>query len=102
MSQEVFDRGLALRKQVLGQDYVETSFRNADDFSRPLQNLLTEYCWGTVWGRKELPLKIRSMINLAMITALNRPHELRLHIKGALNNGVSREEIREIFLQATV
>ena len=76
--------------------------QNADDFSRPLQDLVTEYCWGAVWGRDGLPLKTRSMLNLAMISVLNRPHELRTHLRGALNNGVTREEIREIFLQVGI
>ena len=75
---------------------------NADEFSKPLQDLVTEYCWGAVWGREGLTLKTRSMLNLAMLTVLNRPHELRTHVKGALTNGVSRDEIREILLQAAI
>lgn len=102
MSQSMFDKGLEIRKAVLGAEYVESSIKNADDFSRPLQELVTEYCWGAVWGREGLPRKIRSMLNLAMITALNRPHELKLHLRGALRNGVTKEEIREIFLQAGI
>jgi 4-carboxymuconolactone decarboxylase len=102
MSQETFDRGLAIRKEVLGKDYVENSIKNADDFNRPLQELVTEYCWGAVWGREELPKKTRSLLNLAMLSALNRPHELKLHIQGALRNGVTREEIREVFLQVAI
>ena len=80
----------------------EGSFRSADDFNRPLQELVTEYCWGAVWGREELPRKTRSMLNLAMLSALNRPHELDLHIRGALRNGVTREEIREVLLQVAI
>ena len=72
------------------------------EFNRPLQDLVTEYCWGAVWGREELPRKTRSMLNLAMLSALNRPHELKMHIKGALTNGVSREEIREVLLQVAI
>ena len=96
MSKEVLERGLEIRKAVLGREFVEKSFASADEFNRPLQELVTEYCWGAVWGREELPRKIRSMLNLAMLSALNRPHELKMHIKGALTNGVSREEIREV------
>ncbi|MFC3283960.1 4-carboxymuconolactone decarboxylase [Litchfieldella rifensis] len=102
MSQERFERGLDKRRRVLGAEYVDQSIRNADDFTRPLQQLVTEYCWGEVWQRDGLSDRERSMINLAMITALNRPHELRLHIRGAINNGLSVEEIREILLQTAV
>jgi 4-carboxymuconolactone decarboxylase len=102
MSKEVLERGLEIRKAVLGREFVEKSYSTADDFNRPLQELVTEYCWGAVWGREELPRKTRSMLNLAMLSALNRPHELRMHIRGALTNGVSREEIREIFLQVAI
>ena len=102
MGQDRFDKGLALRKQVLGADYVERSMKGADDFSRPMQELSTEYCWGYVWTRPGLALRDRSLINIAMISALNRPHELKLHVKAALTNGLSREEIREVLLQVAV
>ena len=102
MGQDRFDKGLALRKQVLGADYVEKSMASADDFSRPMQELSTEYCWGYVWTRPGLELRERSLINLSMISALNRPHELKLHVKAALNNGLTREEIREVLLQVAV
>src|SRR6201990_1112281 len=102
MNKEIFDRGLAIRKKVLGAEFVEKSFASADDFNRPMQELTTEYCWGAVWGREELPHKTRSMLNLAMISILNRPHELKAHIKGALTNGVTRDEIREIFMQVMI
>jgi 4-carboxymuconolactone decarboxylase len=102
MSKEVFERGLEIRKSVLGAEYVEKSFASADEFNRPMQELVTEYCWGAVWGREELPKKTRSIINLAMISALNRPHELKIHVKGALRNGVSKAEIREVFLQVAI
>lgn len=102
MSKEVFDRGFEIRKSVLGAEFVEKSFASADDFNRPMQELVTEYCWGAVWGREELPFKTRSMLNLAMLSVLNRPHELKMHLKGALKNGVSRDEIREIFLQVAI
>ena len=96
------ERGLEIRKAVLGKEFVEKSFASADDFNRPLQELVTEYCWGAVWGREGLPRKTRSMLNLAMLSALNRPHELKMHVKGALRNGVSREEIREVLLQVGI
>jgi 4-carboxymuconolactone decarboxylase len=101
-SKEIFDRGLQIRKDVLGADFVEKSFATADDFNMPMQELTTEYCWGNCWGRDGLPRKTRSMLNLAMISALNRPHELKMHIRGALRNGVTKEEIREVFLQVAV
>lgn len=102
MSREKFEKGLEIRKAVLGKEYVENSLKNADDFTLPMQELSTEYCWGHVWGREGLSRKERSMINLAMISALNRPHELKLHVKGALVNGVTRDEIREILLQVAI
>ena len=102
MSNEKYEKGLKIRTQVLGEAYVQRSIENADDFTRPLQEMVTEYCWGHVWGREGLSLKERSMINLAMISALNRPHELKLHVRGALRNGLSREQIREILLQVGI
>jgi 4-carboxymuconolactone decarboxylase len=102
MSNEKYEKGLALRKQVLGKDYVEKSIANADDFSLPMQELSTEYCWGHVWSRPGLELRERSMINIAMISALNRPHELKLHVKAALNNGLTRDQIKEILLQVAI
>ena len=102
MSNELFERGLTIRKAVLGKEYVEKSLASADDFSRPMQELSTEYCWGKVWSRPGLERRDRSLINLAMIAALNRPHELKLHVEAALTNGVTREEICEVFLQVAV
>mgnify|MGYP001086795458 CR=1 FL=1 len=102
MDQKTFDIGLEIRKSVLGAEFVERSLATADDFNRPMQELTTEYCWGAVWGRDTLDRRTRSMLNLAMISALNRPHELRMHVKGALRNGVSKEEIREVFLQVAI
>lgn len=102
MDKATFDRGLEIRKAVLGSEFVEKSFKTADDFNMPMQELATEYCWGAVWGREGLDRKTRSMLNLAMISALNRPHELKLHVKGALTNGVTREEIREVLLQVAI
>ncbi|WP_158800988.1 MULTISPECIES: carboxymuconolactone decarboxylase family protein [unclassified Acidisoma] len=102
MTNEVFERGLEIRKSILGAEFVENSFKTADDFNMPMQELTTEYCWGAIWGRDGLPRKTRSLLNLAMISALNRPHELKMHVKGALKNGVSKDEIREVFLQVAV
>ena len=102
MSQDTFDKGLRLRTAVLGQDYVDKAVKDADDFNRPFQELVTEYCWGAVWGRDDLKLKTRSMLTVAMIAVLNRPHELRTHIRAALTNGVTRDELREIFLQVAI
>jgi 4-carboxymuconolactone decarboxylase len=102
VSNSTFKQGLALRKQVLGVDYVEKSMAGADDFTRAMQELSTEYCWGTIWTRPGLSHRDRSLLNLGMISALNRPHELKLHIRGALKNGLSRDEIREVLLQVAV
>ena len=102
MNDELFQRGLEIRKSVLGAEFVEKSIATADEFNMPLQRLVTEYCWGAVWGREELPRKTRSMLNLAMLCALNRPHELKMHIAGALRNGVSKTEIREVLLQVAI
>jgi 4-carboxymuconolactone decarboxylase len=102
MDKQTYERGLEIRKSVLGKEFVEKSIATADDFNRPLQELVTEYCWGAVWGRDGLPKKTRSIINLAMISALNRPHELKMHVKGALRNGVSKDEIREVLLQVGI
>lgn len=102
MDKTTFDTGMEIRKAVLGAEFVEKSFASADDFNRPMQELTTEYCWGAVWGRDTLDRRTRSMLNLAMISALNRPHELKMHVKGALKNGVSKDEIREVFLQVAI
>jgi 4-carboxymuconolactone decarboxylase len=97
-----YDKGLEVRAAVLGEAYVTAAVQGADDFTKPLQDLVTEYCWGAVWAREELPRKTRSMLTLAIVSVLNRPHELRTHIRAALTNGVTRDEIREIFLQVAV
>jgi 4-carboxymuconolactone decarboxylase len=102
MDKNLLARGLETRKQVLGKEYVEQALKNADDFNRPFQEFISEYYWGAIWTREGLPRKTRSLLNLAMLTALNKPHELKLHIRGALTNGVTREEIQEVFLQAAV
>jgi 4-carboxymuconolactone decarboxylase len=102
MSKEMYEKGLAVRREVLGAEYVERQLASADDFNQPLQDLLTEYCWGGVWSRPQLPRKTRSLLNLAMLSALNRPIEFKTHVKGALKNGCSKEEIREVLLQVAV
>ena len=100
--QQLFDQGLQLRREVLGSEYVDGSLARASDFMMAFQRITTEWCWGYAWGRPGLEKKTRSMLNLAMLTALNRPAEIKLHVKGALNNGVTPEEIKEILLHATV
>lgn len=102
MNRDAFEKGLKTRREVLGAEYVDQAIRNADAFNLPLQELVTEYCWNEIWNRPGLDRKTRSIVNLAMLTALNRPHELKLHIKGAINNGLSKEEIAEIFLQSAI
>ena len=102
MDRETYQRGLEIRSAVLGEEYVNRALADADDFTEPLQDRVTEYCWGAVWGREGLALKTRSMLNLAMISVLNRPNELRTHVKAALTNGVTRDEIREVFLQVAI
>jgi 4-carboxymuconolactone decarboxylase len=97
-----FKKGLDVRRAVLGADYVDGSLARADDFMMAFQEITTEWCWGYAWTRPGLERKTRSMLNLAMLTALGKPAELRLHVKGALANGVSVEEIKEILLHATV
>ena len=103
MSQsEQFKKGLEVRRKVLGKDYVDNSIAKADDFMMAFQNITTEWCWGYAWTRPGLSHKTRSMLNLVMLTALGKPNELKLHVKGALANGLTVEEIKEILLHATV
>ena len=102
MNKEAFDKGLKTRREVLGAEYVDASIKNADEFNQPMQELVTEYCWNEIWNRPGLDRKTRSIINLSMLIALNRPHELKLHVRGAINNGLSKDEIREIFLQTAI
>jgi 4-carboxymuconolactone decarboxylase len=97
-----YARGLATRREVLGEEHVDRSLRNATEFSSAAQELVTEYCWGAVWNRPGLDRRTRSLLNLAMLTALGRMHEFRAHVRGAVNNGCTTEEIRETLLQATV
>jgi 4-carboxymuconolactone decarboxylase len=102
MDREMFEKGLAIRRQVLGTEFVDNAFATADDFNRPLQELVTQYCWGEVWGRPGLDRKTRSLINLAMLSALNRPHEIKVHVRGALANGLTKDDIREVFLVVAI
>jgi 4-carboxymuconolactone decarboxylase len=99
---EMFTKGLEVRRDVLGADYVDGSLARADDFMMAFQRITTEYCWGYAWTREGLDRKTRSLMNLAMLTALGKPNELRLHVKGALTNGVTVDEIKEALLHATV
>jgi 4-carboxymuconolactone decarboxylase len=97
-----YEAGMAVRRRVLGDAYVDRSIAAADEFSQPMQDFTTEFCWGGIWTREGLDLRTRSILNIGMLTALNRSHELAAHIRGALNNGVTREEIREVLLQTAV
>ncbi len=99
---DTYEAGLAVRKAVLGAEHVERSLAQVSEFSRPIQELVTEYCWGAVWTRPGLERRTRSLVNLAMLTALGRNHELGVHVKGALTNGVTVEEIQEVLLQCAV
>lgn len=99
---ERYDAGMRNRRKVMGDEFVDRALANADEFNTPLQELVTEYCWDAIWSRPGLEHKTRSLLNLAMLTALNRPHELRGHLLGALRNGCTRDEIREVLLQAAV
>ncbi|MBV9197824.1 MAG: 4-carboxymuconolactone decarboxylase [Solirubrobacterales bacterium] len=98
----MFETGMQTRREVLGAEHVDRSLAQASDFSRPLQELVTEYCWGTVWSRPGLDRRTRSLINIAMLTALGRRHELTIHVRGALTNGVTPEEIQEALLQTAI
>ncbi len=102
MASELFEQGMAVRREVLGAEYVEKSMQGADDFSLPMQELATELAWGKVWTRPGLPRKTRSLLNIAMLLMLNRPHEFKLHVKSSFGNGVTREEIKEVLLQVAV
>lgn len=99
---DLHERGLAVRRDVLGNEYVDASMERATDFTRPLQDFVTEHCWGAVWTRPGLSRRDRSLLNLGMLTALGKTHELKLHVRGALTNGLTREEISEALLQAGV
>ncbi len=102
MDTERFESGLAARKSVLGEDYVNKALEGADDFNRDFQELITEYCWGTCWGDDTLDKRQRSLLNLGMIAALNRMHEWELHFRGAIANGLTRDELKAILTQIAV
>ena len=102
MDKEMFEKGLGIRRAVLGAEFVDNAIASADEFNRPFQELVTQYCWGEVWGRPGLDRKTRSMLNLAMLSALNRPHEIKMHVRGALANGVTKEQIKEVFMQVAI
>jgi 4-carboxymuconolactone decarboxylase len=102
MDQKLYEHGLKNRKEVLSEAHVERSLAGADDFSRPYQELVTEYCWGAVWDRPGLSRKTRSLLNIAMLTALNREEEFKLHVRAAFRNGVTKEEICEVLLQTMI
>lgn len=102
MSKETYDRGMAARRAVLGDAYVDNALKNADELTKPFQDLATEYCWGTVWANEDLPRKTRSLINIGMLIALNRGHELEIHMRAARRNGCTLEEIRAVLIQTAI
>ncbi|WP_445620211.1 carboxymuconolactone decarboxylase family protein [Kushneria sp. Sum13] len=102
MSSELFEKGFENRKTVLGAAHVEKSWAAADDFNKPMQALVTEYCWGAIWGDETLPFKTRSLLNIGMLTAMSQHHELSVHVKGALTNGVTKQEIQSALMQAAI
>jgi 4-carboxymuconolactone decarboxylase len=99
---ELFEAGLKVRRDVLGAAHVDRSLSTVDNFNAPMQKLVTEWCWGELWNRTELSRRERSLINLGMLAAANRSHEIKLHVRGALNNGLKPEEIREVFMQVAI
>ena len=102
MNNDTYEQGEKIRREVLGDAHVERSLSSATEFSRPLQEMVTEYCWGAIWSRPGLERKTRSLVNLAILTALNRSHELAVHVRGAVNNGCTDEEIQEVLMQAAI
>jgi 4-carboxymuconolactone decarboxylase len=102
MDKEIFEKGVAVRRQVLGSEYIDRALATANEFTLPMQELVTTYCWGEIWTRPGLDRKMRSMVNLAMLSALNRPHEIKAHVRGAITNGVTKAEIQEVFLQVPI
>ena len=99
MDQKLFEAGLEVRKATLGKEFVENAIASADDFNRPLQEFVTEYCWGACWTRPGLPRKTRSLLNIGLLAAFNRQHEFKLHVKRSFGNGVTKDEIKEVLLQ---
>jgi 4-carboxymuconolactone decarboxylase len=102
MHDELFETGLEIRREVLGREYVDASLANTDEFSADFQRLVTEYCWGAAWGRSALTRRDRSLLNLVMLGALNRAAEFKLHLRGAITNGCTREEIKDALIQLTI
>jgi 4-carboxymuconolactone decarboxylase len=102
MTSKLYERGLEMRKKVLGAEHVDAALAATDKFTQPLQDIVNEYAWGAVWARPGLEPRVRSMLTISMLTALNRSQELKTHIRGALNNGVTREEVMETLLHANV
>ena len=102
MSREKYEKGMAVRREVLGSDYVDKAMASATDFTKPLQDLVTENCWGEIWTRDAIPKKTRSLVTIAILAALKAPAEIKLHVRGALRNGCTVEEIQDVLLQATV
>ena len=102
MASELYERGLKIRKEVMGEAYVENALKNVDDFNAEFQTYVTEVAWGGVWGREVLSRKQKSLNNLCILAALRLPHEFEIHFRGALNNGCTREEIRETLMQVAV
>ncbi len=102
MNKELFEKGMKVRREVLGDEYVDRTAKNTDAFNQPMQELVAQYCWGEIWNRPGLDRRTRSIINLSLLTALNRPNELKLHVRGAINNGLSKDEIAEVLLQTAI
>lgn len=102
MTSERFDRGMKIRREVLGDEFVDASLAKLDDFGKPMHDLTTEYCWGEIWGRDDLPRPMRSLLNIGILAALNRPNEIKTHVRGALRNGCTKEEIRGVILQVAI
>ncbi len=102
MEKDLYEQGLKIRREVVGDAYVDQALNSADAFSMPMQELVTKYCWGDVWARPGLDRRERSLVNLGMIAALNRPEELQAHVRGAIANGVTKDEICEVFLQVAI
>jgi 4-carboxymuconolactone decarboxylase len=102
MNREKYEKGMAVRRAVLGDDYVDKAMASATDFTKPLQDLVTENCWGEIWTREAIPKRTRSLVTIAILAALKAPAEIKLHVRGALRNGCTVEEIQDVLLQAAV
>lgn len=102
MADEVFARGVAIREEMFGPEHAQAKIDQATDFTREFEELVTRYCFGEIWGREQLPRDLRSMLTIAMLVALGRPHEIQVHVRGAVANGVSKEQIREVMLHAAI